>query len=336
MSEDLPRVLAGRYRLLSPLGEGGTSTVRRAWDESLDRAVAIRDVVPPAWMPAESRELWLRRIPLEMRPMTRVKSHSGIVAVHDVVEEDGLPWIVMDLVEGPSLARVIETEGRLDEVRVAEIGLQVITALAWMSETYGILHQDVRPSNILFEDGRVMLTGFWISAVVRGVIDCSFEHLTDVLPYLAPERILSQRPSTSADLWAMGVTLYEAVEGRRPFEEESTMGTLAAVVFRPPAPTRYADRLRPVIEGLLRKDPAERLTVAQATALLSQVATEAPLDGPSEVATGAPPDGPSQMTAETPPDRPSEAATEAPAGRPRRLRLGRPFSRGAGRRPGWP
>lgn len=249
--------------------------VWRAWDELLQQTVAVKEVSLSAGLTSRDREERLQRTLREARTAATLRGHPGIVTVYDVVEEDGLPWIVMELVEGPSMAQVIRAEQRLPEDRVARIGLQVISALA-AAEAAGVVHRDVKPANILLTDGRAVLTDFGISAAAHETTGLTGTgQLLGTPAYLAPEQIEGERASAASDLWSVGVTLYEAVEGRRPFERESTAATIAAIVGLPPAPARHVDRLRPVIDGLLRKDPAERLTAGQATALLSPAAAGA-------------------------------------------------------------
>ncbi|MFF3444539.1 protein kinase [Streptosporangium sp. NPDC002721] len=278
--EDPSRVLAGRYRLLTPLGAGGMGVVWRARDELLHQTVAVKEVTLPVRLTPEDRERRLRRTLREARTAATLRGHPGIVTVYDVVEEDDRPWIVMELVEGPSLAKVIKDEGRLAEARAAWIGLRVISALV-SAEAAGIVHRDVKPANILLAGDRVMLTDFGIAAAVHDTTDLTDTgQLLGTIPYLAPEQLDSARASAACDLWSVGVTLYEAVEGRRPFDRDSPVATIAAILNQPPLPTRYANRLLPVIEGLLEKDPAERLTAERAASLLTPVATGAPEEHP--------------------------------------------------------
>ncbi|GII00341.1 serine/threonine-protein kinase [Planobispora takensis] len=275
MPEDRLRALARRYQLQAPLGEGGMGLVWRAWDELLHQPVAVKEVALPAHLPAGERERRLQRTLREARTAARLRSHPGIVTVYDVVEEDGLPWIVMELVDGPSLAEVIRTEGRLPEARAAELGHQVISALA-AAEAAGIVHRDVKPANILLKNGRAMLTDFGIAAASHDTSELTAPgQMMGTPAYLAPEQIEGRGASAASDLWAVGVTLYQAVEGRRPFERDSATALIAAIISRPPDPTRYADRIRPVLDGLLVKDPAGRLTADRAMALLAPVAAGA-------------------------------------------------------------
>ncbi|MFB9880554.1 protein kinase [Planobispora siamensis] len=272
MPKDRLRALARRYQLQAPLGEGGMGLVWRAWDELLHQPVAIKEVALPAHLPAQERERRLRRTLREARTAARLRSHPGIVTVYDVVEEDGLPWIVMELVDGPSLAEVIKREGRLPEARAAELGRQVISALA-AAEVAGVVHRDVKPANILLKNGRAMLTDFGIAAASHDTSELTAPgQMMGTPAYLAPEQIEGRGASAASDLWAVGVTLYQAVEGRRPFERDSAAALIAAIISRPPDPPRYADLIRPVLDGLLVKDPAGRLTADQAMTLLAPAA----------------------------------------------------------------
>ncbi|GAA5068112.1 putative Ser/Thr protein kinase [Thermocatellispora tengchongensis] len=266
MPDHRARVLAGRYELRAPLGQGGMGVVWRAWDGVLHQTVAVKEVLLVA-DPAR-REESLRRTMREARSAARLRGHPGIVTVYDVVEEDGVPWIVMELVEGRSLAEEIREAGPLPEDRVMEIGARVLAALAAAHEA-GVVHRDVKPGNILISGDRVVLTDFGIAAgASRETSELTGGNLIGTPAYLAPELIEGHRAGPASDLWALGVTLYEAVEGRRPFERDTGMAVIAAILSRPPAPFQHAARLRPLIEGLLVKDPSRRLTAPQAIPLL--------------------------------------------------------------------
>ncbi|MEU9832079.1 protein kinase [Streptosporangium sp. NPDC048047] len=279
------RLLAGRYRLLSPLGAGGMGVVWRARDELLHQSVAVKEVSLPAHLSVQDREERLRRTLREARTAAALRDHPGIVTVYDVVEEDDRPWIIMALVEGSTLSGAIRARRRLPEAEVAVIGRQVIAALI-AAEAAGIVHRDVKPANILLGDGQAVLTDFGISAAADDHTDLTGTgRLVGTIPYLAPERFAGLPASAATDLWAVGVTLYEAVEGRKPFARGSTAATIASIINGLPDPAEHAGRLRPVIEGLLRKDPAERLTAAEALALLAPVvatgaAAPSPATGP--------------------------------------------------------
>ncbi|MER5539512.1 serine/threonine-protein kinase [Streptomyces mirabilis] len=257
------RVIAGRYSLLSPLGAGGMGTVWRAYDKVLHREVAIKEVRAPAGLAAPDIDRMYTRLEREAWAAARV-AHPSVVTVYDVAMEEGRPWIVMELVRGQSLADLLKTEGRLSPQRAASIGLEVLAALHAAHET-GVLHRDVKPANVLIaKDGRVVLTDFGI-AMIEG--DSALTMTGEVVgspEFLAPERALGRRSGPASDLWSLGVLLYAAVEARSPFRQNTPLSTLRAIVDAELPRVRRAGALTPVIEGLLRKDPDERLTAEQA------------------------------------------------------------------------
>ncbi|MEU8622371.1 serine/threonine-protein kinase [Streptomyces sp. NPDC048623] len=256
-------VIAGRYRLLDVLGEGGMGTVWRARDEVLGREVAVKEVRAPAGLPAEDRERLFARLEREARSAARI-THRNVVTVYDVALDDDRPWIVMELVRGLTLAETLEAEGPLPPRRAAHVGAEVCAALR-AAHAAGVLHRDVKPANVLLaNDGRVVLTDFGIAAV-EGVSPLTMTgELIGSPEYLAPERALGRTPGTAADMWSLGVLLYAAVEGVSPFRRETPLDTLRTVVDEEPAPPVHAGPLAPVIEGLLRKDPARRLSAEAA------------------------------------------------------------------------
>ncbi|QUW84721.1 protein kinase [Streptomyces mirabilis] len=256
-------MIAGRYSLLSPLGAGGMGTVWRAYDKVLQREVAIKEVRAPAGLAAPDIERMYTRLEREAWAAARV-AHRNVVTVYDVAMEEGRPWIVMELVRGQSLADLLKAEGRLSPQRAASIGLEVLAALNAAHET-GVLHRDVKPANVLMaKDGRVVLTDFGI-AMIEG--DSALTMTGEVVgspEFLAPERALGRRSGPASDLWSLGVLLYAAVEARSPFRQNTPLSTLRAIVDAELPQVRRAGALTPVIEGLLRKDPDERLTAEQA------------------------------------------------------------------------
>ncbi|WP_149038528.1 serine/threonine-protein kinase, partial [Kitasatospora sp. MBT63] len=262
------RVLAGRYVLGERLGSGGMGTVWVALDTKLQRRVAVKELAVTGIPEAELRTLG-SRMQQEARAAAQIR-HRGVVTVYDVLEQDGRPWIVMELIDGRSLAEVIDSEGTLLPRDAARVGGQVLGALD-EAHRHGVLHRDVKPANVLLErGGRVVLTDFGI-ALLEG--SPGFTRTGDIVgspEYVAPERVSGHRPGPESDLWSLGATLYAAVEGRSPFHRTTTMGTLQAVVAEPLPPPLHAGALAPVIEALLRKDPAERPTAAEALALLAE------------------------------------------------------------------
>ncbi|MFD8202741.1 serine/threonine-protein kinase [Streptomyces sp. NPDC059701] len=265
------RVVAGRYRLLSPLGEGGMGTVWRARDEVLHREVAVKEVRAPAGLPDTEVRRMYARLEREAWAAARV-AHRNVVTVYDVATDGGRPWIVMELVRGLSLADLLDAEGPLAPRRAALVGAEVLAALR-AAHAAGVLHRDVKPGNVLLaNDGRVVLTDFGIATVEGSSALTMTGEVVGSPEYLAPERALGRTPGPEADLWSLGVLLYAAVEGASPFRQDTPLSTLRGVVDEELPPPHRAGALASVVEGLLRKDPAERLPAERAERDLRLVA----------------------------------------------------------------
>lgn len=251
-------LLAGRYRLLSQLGQGGMGTVWRAMDELLRQEVAIKEVRLPSDLDEASQAEITERTLREARTAATLRSHPSIVTVHDVVLDGGRPWIVMELVRGRSLDRAVRDDGPLSPHQVAAIGLRMLDALT-AAHTSGILHRDVKPANVMLtDDGRVLLTDFGIATVVGDTGLTQTGMLTGSPGYIAPERLRGEADGPLADLWSLGATLFAAVEGGPPFARPNEAAVLAAVLMHEPAPFRLAGPLAPVLGAILEKDPARR------------------------------------------------------------------------------
>ncbi|MEU1778302.1 serine/threonine-protein kinase [Streptomyces abikoensis] len=290
-------LLAGRYRLMEQLGRGGMGVVWLAMDEVLDREVAAKEVQAPERMNADDVRVLYARLKQEARAAARV-SHPNVITVHDVVEQEGRPWIVMELVRGQSLDAVLRQEGVLTPKEAARIGALVLQALR-AAHAVGVLHRDVKPANVLMEaGGRVVLTDFGIALVEGAGTLTRTGDLIGSAEYLAPERATGKRPGIPSDLWSLGTLLYVAVEGVSPFRRGDALSTLRAVVDDPLAPPRRAGPLTPLLEGLLRKDPARRMGSAEAEQLLDAVADGRLTEQPGYVPTTL--DEPVRARTETP------------------------------------
>ncbi|MFD4631011.1 protein kinase [Streptomyces sp. NPDC058284] len=275
MDGDHGQLLADRYRLTDLLGQGGMGAVWHAYDEQLGRDVAVKELRLPEHLGAEERANWIARLEREARAAARLK-HPGIVTVYDrIAGADGRPWIVMELVTGGSLDDLLRQQGPLAPQHAVDIGRQVAAALS-AAHQRGITHRDIKPANILIEDGRAVLTDFGIAALEGDATLTATGMIMGTPAFMAPEQVRGLPATAASDLWSLGATLYTAVEGRPPFAGTAPSAVLVAVVTEEPAPAVQAGPLAPVLEGLLRKEPAGRLTVQQLQAQLDQVAAAPP------------------------------------------------------------
>ncbi|MCB5912425.1 serine/threonine-protein kinase [Streptomyces pinistramenti] len=302
------RLLAGRYRLAGVLGRGGMGTVWRARDEVLGRTVAVKELRFPGGVEEDEKRRLITRTLREAKAIARIRN-NGAVTVYDVVDEDDRPWIVMELVEGRSLAELVRDDGPLTPRRAAEVGLAVLDVLR-AAHREGILHRDVKPSNVLMsDDGRVVLTDFGIAQVEGDPSVTSTGMLVGAPSYISPERARGQKPGPPADLWSLGGLLYACVEGVPPYDKGSAIATLTAVMTEPVEKPKSAGALEEVIYGLLVKDPAGRLDDAGARALLTDV-----IHAPEDTGEQAPMDATRAMALPTVPE---ERTPPRPAAKPK-------------------
>ncbi|MCF3134671.1 serine/threonine-protein kinase [Streptomyces olivochromogenes] len=285
---DLGRLVVGRYLLVERVGSGGMGTVWRAEDQLLGRHVAVKKLRVPPHLHDDQVQTLHERTRREARSAARI-AHPNVIVVHDVVDDEGLPCIVMEYIPSLTLGDVLKRRGALPPEEAARIGHAVAAALRAAHDA-GVLHRDVKPANVLLgDDGRIVLTDFGI-AVESGTSSLTKSgELIGSIRYLAPERLKSGNvgPGPASDLWAVGAMLYQAVEGRHPFLRDTPIEIAYAIATEPYEPLRRAGDLAPVIEGLLVKDPDQRLDVREVERRLKDVITgtrTAPVDSPTRPA----------------------------------------------------
>jgi len=263
-------LVAGRYRLLGQLGRGAMGIVWRGRDELLDRDVAVKQIVLAPLATQTEAEASYERTLREARTAARL-SHPGVVTVFDVVEEDGSPWIVMELVQARPLDQVIAEDGPLPPAHAARLGLNLLDALA-AAHAAGVLHRDVKPSNVLIRpDGKAILTDFGIATIAGDPALTLAGMVVGTPGFSPPERVRGAAATPASDLWSLGATLYAAVEGRGPFDRAGGSMAIVASIATEPAPRApSAGPLAPVIDALLRADPDERPDAQAAAGMLAQ------------------------------------------------------------------
>ncbi|MFL6186819.1 MAG: serine/threonine-protein kinase [Actinomycetes bacterium] len=274
------RLVADRYVLNAPLGRGGMGVVWRAQDQVLGRQAAVKEVVFPPTMAEEERRSAQARVMREARAAARL-NHPGAVTLYDVVQDQGGTFIVMELVAAPTLADLVQAQGPLTPEQVAELGSQLAGVLE-AAHAAGIVHRDVKPGNVMVAaDGRVKLADFGVASL-QGDPQLTSTGLVIGSPaYMAPEQARGEASGPPADFWALGATLFYAVEGVPPFDRGSSIATLAAVVNEPPRALGRAGALAPLIDALLAKDPTARPSGAEVRAELGRLA--GPRPSPTEV-----------------------------------------------------
>jgi eukaryotic-like serine/threonine-protein kinase len=268
MAQRVGRVIAGRYWLIEVLGRGGMGTVWRAHDNHLRREVAAKECVLPTGATDSEREVFCARTIREARSAARLR-HPGIVTIHDHFDQDGSPWIIMELVPGRSLADEIE-QAPLPPMRVAEIGRQMLEALC-IAHRNGVVHRDIKPSNVLLEGDKVFLTDFGIAAIDDDTAITKSGMIIGTPAYMAPEQAGGGQPTSLSDLWSLGATLYAAVEGIAPYTGPNAGAIFTALAINEPPRTRNAGVLEPVIRGLLCKDPDLRMQADEASRLFDDI-----------------------------------------------------------------
>ncbi|MGW1622486.1 serine/threonine-protein kinase [Streptomyces sp. NPDC002172] len=265
---DAVRLIAGRYRLQARLGRGGMGVVWRAADQLLGRQVAVKELTVDDSLPEDDARLRRERTLREAQAVAQLH-HPHIIVVHDVVEDGGRPYIVMELIEGGSLADRISRSGPVDVGEAARIGIALLSALR-AAHGAGVLHRDIKPANVLVEaaTGRVVLTDFGIAQVAGATTLTETGSFVGSPEYTAPERMSGGRSGPASDLWSLGALLCAALSGESPFRRDSLGGILHAVVSDEIRPPDQAEPLLPVVRGLLERDPELRLGAAEAELML--------------------------------------------------------------------
>ncbi|MDH2391803.1 serine/threonine-protein kinase [Streptomyces sp. HNM0663] len=325
MSAEEGQLVAGRYRLLERIGRGGMGTVWRAEDELLGRQVAVKRLHASPHLADDELATLYERTRREARSAARI-SHPNVVVVHDVVDDGGRPCVVMEYVPSRTLGDVIKEQGPVTPQEAARIGRGMVAALR-AAHAAGVLHRDVKPGNVLLgDDGRVVLTDFGIAVATGASTLTKTGEMVGSIDYVAPERVRGGKPGPASDLWSLGATLYQAVEGSPPFRRATALETAYAIAADELTPPRRAGALTPLIEALLVKDPEQRPSAEAAERSLRQPDTVATAEAATGGRTGSAPAG---VTSDAP-TRPRVATAVLPAeaapqddGGQRRTRPGR-------------
>ncbi|HEV2892089.1 MAG TPA: serine/threonine-protein kinase [Frankiaceae bacterium] len=267
------RVVADRYLLHEPVGRGGMGVVWRGEDQRLGRSVAVKEVHLQPGLDGEEREAVQQRVMREARAAAML-NHSGAVTVYDVAEDDGQAYIVMELVDAPTLADCVRTSGPLPPADAARVGLAVLDVLA-AAHAAGIVHRDLKPANILLSGPDVKLTDFGIAQMKDDPRLTSTGIVLGSPSYIAPEQALGQDVTAATDIWGLGATLYFAATGKPPFDKGDAIATLGAVTHDELVLDPGCGALGPVLQAMLAKDPAERPPLADLRSRLAQVAESA-------------------------------------------------------------
>ncbi|MGA8116050.1 MAG: serine/threonine-protein kinase, partial [Actinocatenispora sp.] len=260
-------IVGGRYELAEFLGQGGMGTVWRARDSVLRRDVVVKEVRLPTVLNPQEREVAVERSLREARAAALI-NHPNVITVYDVVRQDDRPWIVMEYLPCRTLEQVVDEEGPLAPGRAATIGLALLKGLQ-AAHRAGIQHRDVKPSNVLVRaEDQVVLTDFGIASIAGDRSLTRSGMLVGAPGYIAPERARGESGGPPADLWSLGATLYASVQGRPLFDRGSALATLTAIVTEEVELPASTGALRPVLQGLLRRDPDQRIDADRAVTLL--------------------------------------------------------------------
>jgi eukaryotic-like serine/threonine-protein kinase len=284
------RLVANRYALKTALGPRELGTIWHAQDTLLGREVMVREMVFPPWLAGPERRVTRASVLRQAGAVARL-DHPGVVSLFDVVADEHRIFLVTEPVQAPTLADLVLAEGPLPPLRVAEIGAEVASVLE-VAHGAGIVHRDLKPANVIVRDDGVRLAGFGVTPL-QGVPQLAAAALALGSPsYMAPEQAQGRPSGPAADVWALGATMYFAVEGAPPFDKGTLVRTLAAVVDEDPRPMLQAGPLAALLPALLAKNPEDRLSAARVRIWLRWLVKVAHATSPPEIPPTRAPAGP--------------------------------------------
>ncbi|MQY21211.1 serine/threonine-protein kinase [Nocardia macrotermitis] len=256
-------MIAGHYRLVERIGSGGTGVVWRAVDERLERSVAIKQILTQPSLPPGEKEIVRARASREARNAARFQ-HPNAIVVFDITDHEGDPCLVMEYLQSQSLAMVLSSQGTLPLDQVARIGEQVASALV-AAHRAGIVHRDVKPGNVLLgENGTVKITDFGISKAKGDVALTATGLISGTAAYLAPEVARGTDPTPAADVFALGATLFHALEGEPPYgSNPNPLALLYAAANGQLSQPRNAGQLTDLLLDLLSFEPEDRPSMVE-------------------------------------------------------------------------
>jgi serine/threonine protein kinase len=259
----------GRYALVRELGRGGMGIVWLAKDTVLGRDVAVKELMVPGGVPVDQRAEYTERVLREARIASRL-ADPGVVTIHDLIKQDNDTFIVMELIDAPTLEDLVTKNGPLPAAKVVKLADELLSVLE-VAHKAEIVHRDVKPSNVMVPSrGTAKLTDFGIAQAFDDPKLTSIGTILGSPAYMSPERMQGGDPSPIWDLWALGATLFFAAEGKGAFERATLPATMVAVMTEEAEIRRSSGALAELITGLLHRDPADRISGVQARALIEQ------------------------------------------------------------------